>query len=238
MHDVANVRDGFSPQTNIVRQNGVRGTLISVIKNGGSSTIQIVDQVKQALDKLKSRLPPELVMTPLFDQSLFVRASIEGVVREALIAACLTAAMILLFLGNWRSTLIIAVSIPLSILVSVIVLSALGQTFNIMTLGGLALAVGHPGGRRDGGDREHRPQPRHGQGAARGDSRRRVADRGAGAGFDAVHLHRVRADVFPHRGGEVPVRAPGGGGGVRDAGVLSAFAHAGADAGAVPAEGA
>src|SRR5580704_5669571 len=142
IRDVAHVRDGFPPQTNIVRQDGARGTLISVLKNGGSSTITIVKNIKEMLPQLQKTLPPELNMKFLLDQSLFVRASIEGVVKEALTAACLTAAMILLFLGNWRTTLIIAISIPLSILVSVITLSALGETFNIMTLGGLALAVG------------------------------------------------------------------------------------------------
>ena len=142
VHDVAYVRDGFSPQTNIVRQDGVRGTLLSVLKNGGASTIDIVKNIRAMLPDVAQTLPPDVQLTPLFDQSLFVRAAIQGVLNEALTAACLTAAMILLFLGNWRSTLIIAISIPLSILTSVILLSALGQTFNIMTLGGLALAVG------------------------------------------------------------------------------------------------
>ena len=142
LRDVAHVRDGFSPQTNVVRQDGVRGTLLSVMKNGGASTIDIVKNIREMLPRVAQTLPQDLDIKLLFDQSLFVRAAIEGVVREALTAACLTAAMILLFLGNWRSTLIIAISIPLSILTSVIVLSALGQTFNIMTLGGLALAVG------------------------------------------------------------------------------------------------
>src|SRR6266849_4181291 len=142
IRDVAHVRDGFSPQTNIVRQDGVRGTLLSVMKNGGASTIDIVKNIRAMLPDVAQTLPPDLQLTPLFDQSLFVRAAIQGVLNEALTAACLTAAMILLFLGNWRSTLIIAISIPLSILCSVITLSALGQTMNIMTLGGLALAVG------------------------------------------------------------------------------------------------
>jgi CzcA family heavy metal efflux pump len=142
IRDVAHVRDGFSPQTNVVRQNGVRGTLLTIMKNGSASTLDIVDHVKETLPKVAETVPPDVVMKPLFDQSLFVRASIQGVLKEALTAACLTAAMILLFLGNWRSTLIIAISIPLSILCSVITLSALGETFNIMTLGGLALAVG------------------------------------------------------------------------------------------------
>ena len=142
VRDVAYVRDGFSPQTNIVRQDGSRGVLLTILKNGGASTIDIVNNIRGLLPKVLATVPRELNVKLLFDQSLFVRAAIQGVVREALTAACLTAAMILLFLGNWRSTLIIAISIPLSILASVILLSALGETFNIMTLGGLALAVG------------------------------------------------------------------------------------------------
>ncbi len=142
MRDVAHVRDGFTPQTNIVRQDGVRGTLLSIMKNGNASTTNVVKSVQQMLPSVVNTLPEGLQIHQLFDQSLFVRAAIQGVVKEALTAACLTAAMILLFLGNWRSTLIIATSIPLSILTSVLVLSALGETFNIMTLGGLALAVG------------------------------------------------------------------------------------------------
>ena len=142
MKDVAHVRDGFSPQTNIVLTNGRRGVLMSIYKTGGASTIAIVDHVRQMLAYNQSSLPEGLHISTFFDQSLYVRASIEGVLKEALIAACLTAVMILLFLGNWKSTLIIAISIPLSILVSVLLLSALGETINIMTLGGLALAVG------------------------------------------------------------------------------------------------
>ena len=142
IHDVAHVRDGFAPQTNVVRQDGSRGVLLTVLKNGGASTLDIVKNIRTMLPDLLKRVPRDLNVKLLFDQSLFVRAAIQGVVREALTAACLTAAMILLFLGSWRSTLIIAISIPLSILASVILLSALGETFNIMTLGGLALAVG------------------------------------------------------------------------------------------------
>ena len=142
MRDVAHIRDGFSPQTNIVRANGQRGVLMSTYKTGSASTLDIVDRVKQVLENYASSRPEGLNVTTFFDQSLYVRASIQGVLREALIAACLTAVMILLFLGNWKSTLIIAISIPLSILVSVLMLSALGETINIMTLGGLALAVG------------------------------------------------------------------------------------------------
>ncbi|HSC45245.1 MAG TPA: efflux RND transporter permease subunit, partial [Candidatus Acidoferrum sp.] len=142
MRDVAHIRDGFSPQTNIVLANGQRGVLMSIYKTGSASTLNIVDNLKALLKYNESSFPQGLKLTQLFDQSLFVRAAIYGVLREALIAAILTAVMILLFLGNWKSTLIIAISIPLSILVSILLLSALGETINIMTLGGLALAVG------------------------------------------------------------------------------------------------
>ncbi len=142
VHDVAHVRDGFSPQTNIVRRNGQRSALLSILKVGDTSTLDIVKQVRAMLPQIAATLPPALKIEPISDQSLFVRAAISGVIREAIIAACLTAIMILLFLGSWRSTLIIAISIPLSILCSICVLSALGETINIMTLGGLALAVG------------------------------------------------------------------------------------------------
>src|SRR6202045_5337 len=142
LSEVAHVRDGFSPQTNIVRQNGQRGVLISVIKNGGASTLDIVKDLLDLLPRVQQILPKDLKIVPLFDQSTFVGAAISGVVREAVIAACLTAVLILVFLGNWRSTCIIAVSIPLSILSSIIALYITGETLNIMTLGGLALAVG------------------------------------------------------------------------------------------------
>jgi multidrug efflux pump subunit AcrB len=142
LRDVAHARDGFPPQTNIVRVDGQRASLLSVIKTGDASTLDIVKGIRAKLEVLRPQLPPNLKITPLADQSIFVRASISGVVREALIAACLTAIMILIFLGSWRNTLIIAVSIPLAILSSLLALSALGETINIMTLGGLALAVG------------------------------------------------------------------------------------------------
>ncbi len=142
VRDVANVRDGFPPQTNIVRVNGQRASLMTILKSGDVSTLDIISSVKSLLPSIAAGLPPTLKMDPLSDQSIFVKASITGVIREGLIAACLTGFMILVFLGSWRSTLIIAVSIPLSILTSIIVMSALGETINIMTLGGLALAVG------------------------------------------------------------------------------------------------
>jgi CzcA family heavy metal efflux pump len=142
MRDVAHVRDGFAPQTNIVRQDGVRGALMSMYKIGSGSTLTIVQAVKDVIPLALQSLPRGITIKPLFDQSLFVRASIQGVLREALTAAALTAVMILIFLGDWRPTIVISISIPLSIFVSVILLSALGETINIMTLGGLALAVG------------------------------------------------------------------------------------------------
>jgi multidrug efflux pump subunit AcrB len=142
IRDVAQVRDGYPPQTNMVRVDGQRAALLTILKTGAASTLDIIARVRRQVAQTTAGLPPELKVLALGDQSVFVRASINGVVREAIIAACLTGLMILLFLGSWRSTVIIAVSIPLSILTSLIVLSALGETINIMTLGGLALAVG------------------------------------------------------------------------------------------------
>ena len=142
IRDVAHVRDGFAVQTNAVRQDGNPSALLTILKNGGASTIDIVNQIKALLPSMRAAAPPGLVMTELFDQSIFVRAAIDGVVKEGVIAALLTATMILLFLGSWRSTFIVMVSIPLSILASLSILSLLGYTLNVMTLGGLALAVG------------------------------------------------------------------------------------------------
>jgi multidrug efflux pump subunit AcrB len=142
VRDVAQVRDGFSPQTNVVRRDGERGVLLSVLKNGGASTLDIVSGLRAMLPVAMQAMSADIKVTPLFDQSVFVKAAIKGVVAEALIAAGLTAAMVLLFLGNWRSTLIIAATIPLSILASILVLYMLGETLNLMTLGGLALSVG------------------------------------------------------------------------------------------------
>jgi CzcA family heavy metal efflux pump len=142
IRDVGFVRDGFTPQTNIVRVNGQRSALMSILKLGNASTLDVIAGVHRMLPTVEASLPLHVDMHPLSDQSLFVKASINGVVREGAIAACLTGFMILVFLGSWRSTLIIVVSIPLSVLSSLVVLSALGETINIMTLGGLALAVG------------------------------------------------------------------------------------------------
>ncbi len=142
VRDVAQVRDGAPPQTNIVHVDGGRSVLMSVLKNGSASTLAIVAGIRQRLEQARASLPDALKIAPIGDQSLFVRAAISGVAKEGVIAAALTSLMILLFLGSWRSTVIIAVSIPLAILGSIIALSALGETLNIMTLGGLALAVG------------------------------------------------------------------------------------------------
>jgi multidrug efflux pump subunit AcrB len=142
MKDVAWVRDGFPPQTNIVRVNGQRSVLLTIQKAGDASTLNVISGIKSILPRIAATVPSQLKMSPLADQSIFVKGAISGVVREALIAACLTAFMILMFLGNWRSTVIIATSIPLAILCSIITLSLIGETINIMTLGGLALAVG------------------------------------------------------------------------------------------------
>lgn len=143
MKDVAQIRDGSAIQTSIVRVDGQRGALMVVMRNGRASTLKVVDEIKQAIQKtVIPQAPPDLQLRQLADQSLFVRASIQGVLREAVIAACLTGLMILLFIGSWRSTIIVCISIPLSILVSLIVLGITGQTINVMTLGGLALAVG------------------------------------------------------------------------------------------------
>jgi CzcA family heavy metal efflux pump len=142
MRDVAQVHDGFAPQANIVRVNGKRAAMLTILKAGSASTLDIVKRVRAALPHIQANLPKELKISLLFDQSIFVRAALTGVVKEAVIAATLTALMILLFLGSWRSTVIVSVSIPLSILTSLIVMKFLGQTLNTMTLGGLGLAVG------------------------------------------------------------------------------------------------
>jgi len=142
VRDVANVRDGYAPQTSIVHVSGGRSVLMSILKNGSASTLDVVSHIREVMPGALAKVPKELKASLLFDQSLFVRAAVSGVVKEAAIAAALTALMILLFLGSWRSTLIVVVSIPLSILVSIIVLRALGHTLNVMTLGGMALAVG------------------------------------------------------------------------------------------------
>jgi len=142
LRDVANVRDGFSPQTSIVHAHGRRAVIMPILKSAGASTLEVVTRIREALPAVLATVPKALKVSALFDQSVFVRAAIDGVVREAAVAGGLTAAMMLLFLGSWRSTLVVVVSIPLSILVAIVVLSLIGQTLNLMTLGGMSLAVG------------------------------------------------------------------------------------------------
>src|SRR5262249_41874363 len=142
LKDVGQVHDGWLVQQNVVRENGRRSVLLSIIKNGNASTLDVVNRVHEALKVARAAAPPGLEIKELFDQSVFVKQSVEGVLREGAIAAGLTALMILLFLGSWRSTLVVMISIPLAILSSLVVLYFLGDTLNTMTLGGLALAVG------------------------------------------------------------------------------------------------
>src|SRR5207244_3692612 len=142
LEEVGHVRNGFAPQINIARQDGRRGALMTILRNGAFSTIDIVTTLRALLPEAAQSMPRDFKIVPLFDQSVFVRGALDAMVREGLIAACLTAALVLVFLGSWRNTLIIWVSIPLSIMSSILLLFALGDTLNIMTLGGLALAVG------------------------------------------------------------------------------------------------
>ena len=196
LHDVATVADGAIPQTNIVRQDGKRGVLVTVLKSGSASTLDVVKGIRGILPRVLLTLPPALRITPIGDQSVFVRGSVNGVIREAVIAAVLTGLMILLFLGSWRSTIIIAISIPLSILSSIIALGFLGQTINIMTLGGLALAVGILVDDATVTIENIERYLEEGLPLNEGDSGGCGADCDAGAGIDAVHLHCVSADVF------------------------------------------
>ena len=237
IRDVAHVRDGNPPQTNIVLVDGQRAALMTVMKLGATSTLDIINKLKERLPIVLAGLPPNLQVRPIADQSLFVRASINGVVREAVIAACLTGLMILIFLGSWRSTLIIAVSIPLSILTSIIVLSAIGQTINIMTLGGLALAVGIL---VDDATVEIENINRN---LAEGkeiiqailDGAQQIA---VPAFVSTLSICIVFVPMFFLTGvAQVFVRAAGRSRRVRDAGFVPAVAHAGADDGAVSAEG-
>ena len=162
IHDIGNVRDGFPPQTNIVRVDGQRSSLLSIQKTGKSSTLDIIANVRAQLPSILNQLPPALKISPIADQSVFVRAAISGVVREAIIAACLTAAMILIFLGSWRSTLIIAVSIPLSIICSLLMLSALGRDHQHHDPRRPRTRRRHPRRRRYRRDRKHQSQSRRG----------------------------------------------------------------------------
>ena len=229
------MHDGFQPQTNIVRHDGQRAVLVNILKYGTASTLDIVDRVKAELPRMQAGLPPDLTIKIATDQSIFVRAAVDGVIHEAILAGCLTALMILLFLGSWRSTLIIAVTIPLAILTSIIALFALGETINIMTLGGLALAVGilvDDATVAIENISQHLEQGKPLEQAIL-DGAQQIAD--PDLRLHAGDLHRVRADVPAHRRGALPVRAAGRGGCVRDARLLLILADAGADAGQIPA---
>ena len=212
VRDVAQVRDGYYPQVNEVKQNGVHSTLLIVLKNGSASTLDVASGVKAAMAAVMKTLSGDVEVTQFGDQSIFVKAAVSGVVREGVIAAALTALMILLFLGSWRSTLIIAVSIPLSVLASIATLSALGGTINLMTLGGLALAVGIL---VDDATVTIENVERH---LSAGETLENGIMIGAGEialpamVSTLVHLHRFRAHVFSARRGRIPVRPAGGGG--------------------------
>jgi multidrug efflux pump subunit AcrB len=214
MRDVAYVRDGAPPQQNIVRQDGVRGVLLTILKNGNASTLSVVNTVKSMLGTIRAAAPKDVKLTPLFDQSVFVSGAIDDVVREGAIAAGLTGLMILLFLGSWRSTLIVLVSIPLAILTSLVVLAALGETINIMTLGGMALAVGILVD----------------DATVAIENTYRLMDEGKTcADLDLVDLLRLRVGDVPDRCAQVSVHTTGAGCGVRHAGVIRAVTHFGAD---------
>ena len=233
VRDVAHVRDGYPPQTNIVRRDGHRGVLMSVLKTGSASTLDIISSIKERLPLIKGQLPAGFNIDLVGDQSVFVRGAINGVVREAVIAALLTALMILLFLGSWRSTLIIAISIPLSILASIICLAALGETINIMTLGGLALAVGILVDDATVTIENINCHLEHGEDVEEAILNGAHEIAVPGVRLDARDLHRVHPDVHARRHRALPVRAAGRSGGVRDAGLVRAVAHPGADAGEV-----
>src|ERR1700692_4597372 len=237
VRDVASVRDGNPPQTNIVHVDGNRSVLMMVLKAGSISTLDIIAGIKQKVIDVKEQLPDALKIGFIGDQSLFVRGAITGVAFEGVIAALLTSVMILLFLGSWRSTVIIAVSIPLSVLGAIVMLSAIGETLNIMTLGGVAPAGGaragggHARRRCDGDNRKHQLAFGARQGGRGGDHGRRPADRDAGLRLAFVHLHRLRADVLSRRHRAFSVRADGRSRDVRDDLLLPFVAHAGADDG-------
>jgi hypothetical protein len=212
--------------------------LVSVLKAGTASTLDVVAGIRKVLPCAALTLPPQLKITPLADQSLFVRSAISGVVREAVIAAALTGVMILLFIGSWRSTLIIAISIPLSILSSILVLSFLHETINIMTLGGLALAIGILVDDATVEIEKHQPHPRRRSRDrdSAGHPGWRPADRRTCTRLDPVHLHRLYAVVSPWRSSTISVRSAGGGGGLSDARFLHSFENPGADVGDVHAQ--
>ena len=206
--DIGHVRDGNLVQQNIVNADGKPSVLLSIIKNGDASTLTVVNAVKGMLNVARAAAPPGMVIKSLFDQSVFVVSSVVAVLREGAIAAGLTALMILLFLGSWRPTIVVMISIPLAMLTSLVVLYFLGETINTMTLGGLALAVGIPGRRFDGDDREHlSPARRRKDAAAAGDAPWRRRNRHADTGFDLGDQLRLHLGGVPPGPGKIPVYA-------------------------------
>ncbi len=234
LRDVAQVRDGAGVQTNIVRVNGHRGVYLTILRNGKASSLAIVNRVKAMLPQITRTLPDDVKLQLLLDQSLFVRASINGVIREAIIAACLTALMILLFLGSWHSTFIVATSIPLAILSSIIALWATGQTLNVMTLGGLALAVGILVDDATVEIENINRNMAEGKEILSRDHGRCGADRHAHVRVHTRDLHRVRPDLLPVGTGRGTLPAARHGRRLRGAGLLSAVAYRGPDHGALP----
>ena len=239
MKDVAWVRDGFPPQTNIVRVNGQRSVLLTIQKAGNASTLDVIAGIKALLPQIATTVPPQLKMTPLADQSIFVRGAISGVVRETLIAACLTAFMILTFLGSWRSTVIIATSIPLAILTSIIAFSAIGQTINIMTLGGLALAVGilvdDATVEVENINRNREAEPEKDMDEVV--SGQCIADRDTRLRLHTFDLYRVCSDVPAIRRGSLPLCTARRGSGFRHVGVVFSLPDHRSDDGQVPLAG-
>ncbi len=228
------MHDGFQPQTNLVRRDGRHSALLPILSSGSASTLAVVSDLKKLLPTVQAGLPKALKIDYLFDQSVFVRASITGVLREAGIAAGLTAVMILLFLRSWRSTVIVITSIPLSILVSIICLKALHETLNVMTLGGMALAVGIL---VDDATVEIENNHRH---MEMGKPLRIAILDGAGSGHagfrrHVVDLHRLRADFFRRRRGRLPLCPAGDGRDLCHARELSAFANVGPHDGSLSA---
>ena len=228
--DVGQVHDGWLVQQNVVRKDGKRSILLSIIKNGNASTLEVVNAVKDALQTIRQAAPPGLEINELFDQSVFVKQALVGVLREGAIAAALTALMILLFLGSWRSTLVVMISIPLSILSSLVALYFLGETINTLTLGGLALAVGIL---VDDStvtiENTHRLLTEEHHAAAAGDAAWRGRHRHPDPRLDARHQLRVHVGRLPRRPGEVPLHAAGPGRRVRDARLLRPVADPDAD---------
>ena len=231
MRDVAYVHEGSPPQTNLVRVNGSRAVLMTILKAGAASTLNVIDGIKSLLPRVEESLPSSLNLHAVGDQSIFVKAAVFGVVREAALAAALVGVMILLFLGSWRSTVIILIEIPLAILFSLTLLSWLGETINVMTLGRTGAGRRDSGRRRNRDHREHQLSSRAGQTHRARDPRRRAADRYSGFRDAAMPVHRVRADVPARRRRRLPVSADGRSGGVCADRFLHSVAHAGADDG-------